>query len=309
MEMSSGWVTRAEPLEAQPFGMAGDDEAPALHWQATWVARQVANGFYEQLDGRRDWIVLPGGERVRLYPGTNAGSAGILQVMAGLPSEESLESRLARDTFGRAYRRLFGTPDAASLEVPPQPYFALPFDPDELWYFTGGPHGGYYNVYSGWAALDFAPPVARGCWPAPEQVLAVADGLVVRSQKGELWLDLDGDGDLRTGWVVFYMHLAAAGRTPAGSWVTTGTPIGVPSCEGGVASGSHVHLARMYNGLWVPAAGQVPFQLGEWVVDGDAVALYDGAMRRVTTGERLEACNCRFPRGNRFPEKPYFSGR
>ena len=36
---------------------------------------------------------------------------------------------------------------------------------------------------------------------------------------GELWLDLDGDGDRRTGPAVQYLHLASEGRVAPGSRV------------------------------------------------------------------------------------------
>lgn len=35
----------------------------------------------------------------------------------------------------------------------------------------------------------------------------MADGLVVRSSSDGVALDLDKDGDERTGWVIFYLHL------------------------------------------------------------------------------------------------------
>ena len=41
----------------------------------------------------------------------------------------------------------------------------------------------------------------------------------------------------------------------------TDDPIGHPSCEGGSATGSHVHIARKYNGEWVLAEGGLPFIL------------------------------------------------
>jgi hypothetical protein len=35
--------------------------------------------------------------------------------------------------------------------------------------------------------------------------------------------------------------------------VKTGDRIGHPSCEGGAANATHVHIARRYNGEWIPA--------------------------------------------------------
>ena len=40
--------------------------------------------------------------------------------------------------------------------------------------------------------------------------------------------------------------------------------IGHPSCEGGRATGTHVHIARKYNGEWILADGPLAFELSGW---------------------------------------------
>ncbi len=78
----------------------------------------------------------------------------------------------------------------------------------------------------------------------------------MRSSPDGLALDLDGDGDERTGWVIFYLHLSAASRAPAGKQLHVGDMIGYPSCQGGeLVTGTHVHIARKYNGEWILADG------------------------------------------------------
>ncbi len=37
-----------------------------------------------------------------------------------------------------------------------------------------------------------------------------------RSETAAVVLDLDGDGDERTGWVVFYFHIETKDRVPVG---------------------------------------------------------------------------------------------
>lgn len=74
-------------------------------------------------------------------------------------------------------------------------------------------------------------------------------------------LDLDGDGDEHTGWVILYLHLGKTEQIQPGMLVKTGDPIGHPSCEGGSATGTHIHIARKYNGEWIPAYGALPFNL------------------------------------------------
>jgi hypothetical protein len=102
-------------------------------------------------------------------------------------------------------------------------------------------------------------------------------------------LDLDNDRDDRTGWVLFFFHIANEGRVPVGAEVQHGDPIGHPSCEGGQATGTHFHLARKFNGEWIPAAGTVPFMMDGWVA-GYGDEPYLGTL---TKGSKvLEACTC-----------------
>jgi murein DD-endopeptidase MepM/ murein hydrolase activator NlpD len=93
----------------------------------------------------------------------------------------------------------------------------------------------------------------------------MADGVVARSEPGDVLLDLDGDGHEETGWVILYLHISSIDRIPAGKQVKTGDPIGHPSCEGGEATGTHTHVARKYNGEWILADGPIPFNLEGWV--------------------------------------------
>jgi hypothetical protein len=61
-----------------------------------------------------------------------------------------------------------------------------------------------------------------------------------------------------------YLHISDEDRIPLGAWVEQDDPIGHPSCQGGTATGTHVHIARKYNGEWILADGPVPFVLSGW---------------------------------------------
>ncbi|MHB8933285.1 MAG: M23 family metallopeptidase, partial [Bellilinea sp.] len=160
-----------------------------------------------------------------------------------------------------------------------QPEMQLPFEVGKIWSFTGGPHAGWGDG-SAWAAIDFAPPGGGyGCVLSDEWVTAVADGVIIRSELGVVIQDLDGDGLEQTGWTVLYLHIDSSERIPAGSVVKAGDRIGYPSCEGGVSNGTHVHLARRYNGEWISADGTLPFVLDGWVSQGTGVE-YNGTLNR-----------------------------
>ena len=158
-----------------------------------------------------------------------------------------------------------------------------------MWAYTGGPHAGWGNGEP-FAAIDFAPPSElTGCAPSQEWVTAVADGIVTRSDNYRINLDLDGDGVEQTGWVVFYLHLSGVGMPPVGTRLKAGDRIGHPSCEGGEATGTHVHIARKYNGEWILAGGAVPLKLEIWTVQNGS-EVYQGTM--VSNSGVITACVC-----------------
>jgi hypothetical protein len=110
---------------------------------------------------------------------------------------------------------------------------------------------------------------------------------VVRSGYNVVVLDLDGDGFEQTGWTVLYLHLADEGRVPAGARVEVDERLGHPSCERGKSTGTHVHIARKYNGEWIAADGPLPFVLSGWEVEmGERN--YEG---KLVKGDQVVAAN------------------
>jgi LysM repeat protein len=297
LENQSGWVTLPEPGDhtlAYPLGRV-EVNREGLFRQLSWAANELNRGYY---GWRAGWLISftfdAGGLRV-IEPGLNAGTVGVQNLFARLLTVEAWTRAMSPGGFSAAYARLFGNPFAYAVEplTPPdltQPALALPFEPGKTWAFTGGPHGGW-DTGSAWAALDFAPPaLAEGCVSSDEWATAAAAGRVVRAEHGAVILDLDGDGFEGTGWALLYMHLEARDRVAAGARVQAGDRLGHPSCEGGVSNGTHVHLARKYNGEWIAADGAVPFVLDGWVSAGLGRE-YDGTLSK--GGITLEACDCR----------------
>jgi murein DD-endopeptidase MepM/ murein hydrolase activator NlpD len=114
----------------------------------------------------------------------------------------------------------------------------------------------------------------------------MADGKILRAGHGEVVEDLDGDGLEQTGWTILYMHIETRDRIQPGTIVKAGDRIGHPSCEGGVSNGTHTHIARRYNGEWIPADGNIPFDLDGWISAGYG-SEYDGELRR--NGQKVVA--------------------
>jgi hypothetical protein len=68
-------------------------------------------------------------------------------------------------------------------------------------------------------------------------------------------------------------------RVTEGDWVETSDFLGHPTCEGGIATGTHVHIARKYNGEWLTADGPLPFVLSGWQVYAGEKS-YQGELRQ-----------------------------
>ena len=286
LEYQSGWVTQSNPPEntlEKPIADLGE-QATGLLIQLNWAANALNQGYYLwRVNGVSTWI-LGDNSIVRVDPTINAGTAGVQAMFAPIYDEAGWYQVVSEGGLDATFTSLFGYPFSYSYEpiLAPdlqQPEMQLPFESGKVWSFTGGPHGGWGNG-SAWAALDFAPPgEALGCVVSDEWVVAVADGLITRASDGAVIQDLDGDGNEGTGWVVLYMHIENRDRVQAGTYLNAGDHVGHPSCEGGFSNGTHVHLARRYNGEWISADQDIPFDLDGWVSSGLG-QLYDGYMTR-----------------------------
>lgn len=297
LEYQSGWITQSKPDEDTldyPIGLP-DPFRQGLYMQLAFAANELNRGYYLwRVNGIATWV-LTDGEVLLPSPIVNAGTAGVQNLFSKLYGREDWEKAISEQGLFATYTKLFGYPFDYTLEpiVPDflqQPKLQLPFEEGDKWSFTGGPHGGWGSG-SGWAALDFAPPGNElGCVESDAWVVAMADGLVVRTENGAVIQDLDGDGLEHTGWSLLYMHIEGRQRVSEGTYLKIGERVGHASCEGGYTTGTHVHIARRYNGEWIPADGVNPFEMDGWVSTG-AGSEYDGYLNR--DGQTLEAWNGR----------------
>jgi len=297
LEYRTGWVTEANPSsETADMGYSGVG-ARGLYGQLSWAANLLNLGFYGRSEGGLRGFNLGTDTQVTFSPTINDGTAGVQRYLGAIDGMtlESWERESGPDGFYATYFRLFGNPFAYSVEplLPAglePPALELPWAAGETWYKTSGPHGAW-NSGSAWGALDFAPPGEQlGCIQSDAWVTAMAPGVVSRSGHGAVVVDMDGDGFAGTGWAITYMHLETRDRVALGTEVATGDRLGHPSCEGGFSNGTHLHIARSYNGRWISADGDMPFVMSGWVSSG-AGAEYDGYLTR--DGVVREACVCR----------------
>ncbi len=272
-----------------------DDSIPGLGGQLGWAAGVLNNGYYGWRDGSDLEITLADGRASRIDPWQNAGTAALHTLFGMWYAAPEFEQATGLDGFAATYRKLFGEPFDYAVQLIPedlrQPELQLPFLPEKVWAFSGGPHPAWGNSLP-YGALDFAPPaVVTGCGYSTEWVAAMAAGEVVRTGTAAAIVDLDGDGDERTGWAILYYHLRNDALPDVGTILQAGDPLGHPSCDGGRATGTHTHVARKYNGEWIPAAGLLPFELSGWVAAAGAEA-YEGWLTYDFPAQRLTACPC-----------------
>ena len=296
LEHQSGWVT-SDDIEKSarnyPVGL-NDDKRKGLYLQLAYAANNLNRGFYLwRVNGIGAWP-LADGSILLISPNINAGTAGIQHFFSTLLGRNAWEDAVSENGLFTTFTNLFGNPfgyesEPINMAELIQPPMQLPFQKGEQWSFTGGPHSAWGDG-SAWAALDFAPPGKIGCRVAEEWVVAAATGLVVRSEKGVVMQDLDGDGHEETGWNLLYMHVATEGRVPVGTMLEQGDRVGHPSCEAGLSTATHVHLARKYKGEWIPADGSLPMILSGWRAHATDDA-YEGTL---TKGDLVRtACECR----------------
>jgi LysM repeat protein len=297
LEYRTGWVTEAAPrAPTANMGYSGVGAA-GLYGQLSWAANLLNFGFYGRAEAGLRTFNLGDDSQVFFSPLINDGTAGVQLYLGAIEgmTYEAWREATGPDGFFATYERLFGNPFGYSYEpiLPADvvtPPLVLPWPQGETWYLTSGPHGAW-NTGSAWGALDFVPPAEQvGCIPSDAWVTAMADGVVSRSGHGAVVVDMDGDGYAGTGWAITYMHLETRDRAALGAVVKTGDRLGHPSCEGGFSNGTHLHVARSYNGRWISADGPSPFVMSGWVSSG-AGAEYDGYLTR---GEAVRgACVCR----------------
>jgi LasA protease len=296
LEYRGGWLTDKTPnadQQAYPLGYRNAGYQ-GLYLQLGRIANRLNDGYYGWKSRGARTVRFQDYSRARIASGLNAGTVGLQTMLAADGTYDQWLPEAGPDGFMKTYQQLFGEPAQYATSVLPdnlkQPEFTLPWATGETWYFSGGPHGGWASG-SGWAAIDFVPDqVDIGCQPSDRWVTAMTGGTVIRSQDGEVVVDLDNDGLEQTGWTILYMHIAADGRVAEGTQLKTGDRIGHPSCEGGAANATHVHIARRYNGEWIPAGGVIPLVMDGWQVNGEATE-YDG---RLVKGDQVKvACECR----------------
>ncbi len=279
LEQRSGWVFGKDkspddldyPIGFRVAGRQG------LYQELVMTATHLNIGYYGWRSGELQTIKYSDGSTRGINPWLNPGSVGVQNLFAKFyPPNTWSEILYGPGSFSQLYEEMFGNPWERAARVEPfltpdlaQPILELPFSAGERWSLTGGPHASW-NTGSPRGAIDFAAVTGEpACSISRAWVTASATGVISRSANNVVAIDLDGDGNEQTGWVIVYLHLADEGRIQAGQHVDVNDRLGHPSCERGQSTGTHVHMARKFNGEWLPADYPIPMILSGWQVQAE----------------------------------------
>ena len=282
LEYKSNWVygqPRSIVEEHYPLGWLGEN-TEGLYKQLSWAAQVLSKGYYGWRYGTVSEIPFYKNPKpdtaIYFNPLLNAGSVAIQYLFSQLYLYDEFEEAIYGFNgflqqfyldFGNVWDYYVTDPHGFNDQLT-QPFLELPFNQDDEWSITGGPHESW-TTGSPLGALDFAPRMAEhGCARSDSWITTSAPGLVIRNGVGTVVLDLDMDGHEETGWVIYYLHVRTDGKAEPGTLLPLHGRVGHPSCEGGAATGTHLHIARKYNGEWVQAYGPIPFDMSGWIPFG-----------------------------------------
>ena len=286
IEYQTQWVTNPSPAPWTQTGTfsLGNSACQTFFCQLSWVADRLNWGYYAWKQNQISHLRTQDGQLVQIDSSLSAGSVALQTYFAFYHDYAHWQIAVSQQGLAQTYQRFFGDPFTQGVQVAvpqglTQPVWPLPFEKEITWVFTGGPHPGWGNGTS-LAALDFAPLGGTGCYDSDRWVVSMTDGVIVGLAEGMVLVDVDGDGIMQTGWTIQYMHIADAEDTHSlGQVVHQGDFIGHPSCEGGVSTGTHVHIARLFQGEWMDAGGVVPFVMDGWQAI-TAHGKYDGYLQK-----------------------------
>jgi murein DD-endopeptidase MepM/ murein hydrolase activator NlpD len=186
------------------------------------------------------------------------------------PTRTTAQAIGGMDDFGGAFGFFFPETDpldsSNNLEpetVPPDDYFQFPFPLNATWTFSGVHSWAGGGSYPDRSSIDFSNSLSTA--PYKNTVAAApGDAVVITPHSGNApcWVEIDHGG----GWTTHYYHLVNIGSDGAIGPMSRNQMIGgigEELCNGGFATGPHVHFALFYNGAPYDLEG---LKLSGWTI-------------------------------------------
>ncbi len=243
--------------------------------QLSHAANALNAAFYDYSNMKLEQFVGRDGLVENIDPWQNAATVAFHVYFSKLLEGDAYQKAIGPDGLARTYMGMFGNPwQNEEGQIPGslrQPEMILPFMEPGVWSFAGVEESIWASGKT-WSSILFTPTGdSQICSRTNSATIAVADGIVARSEFGTVVLDLDGDGDERTGWVVVYTALANDGRATQDEVLLQGNQLGRANCVADKISNLGLQVARKYNGQWMPATlDALPFTLSGWTpLDGE----------------------------------------
>ena len=248
--------------------------AKQLQWSAEFLISSFEAHYFSK-DKNQLEIVFADGTRRLVSPNINSSTYALQRFLARDTTFEEWTRLIGKGpgSFYAIYRHYFGEPLGTDLRVtspqgfPSNMELRLPWTMGEPWYFWSGPHRTNPND-TVWAAVDWGPEDVE-CSPSRNRtsstpVRAARGGIVVYAGCNFVRVDHG------SGWSTGYFHLDNILVT-TGQNVSTGSPLGYPSCLVGQTCGwsgssdrPHVHFDIRYNNIRQPIAGTI---ISGWTIN------------------------------------------
>ena len=154
LEYSAGWLSNPAPsedLKSHPLLAAansGGVDRSGLYRQLAWAADQLNTGYYAWKYRGLRTLSFSDGARLSIADGLNAGTIALQYYFSRFTAYAEWLQKVDAAGFFQVYFSYFGNPFDASLDTPinttlQQPPLTYPFAAGEIWYYTGGHHGGW----------------------------------------------------------------------------------------------------------------------------------------------------------------------
>jgi LasA protease len=299
LETQYGWVSK--PVSKSVLDkLVSNSGTTGFEPHIMWLTTQLSQAFYSYNPAQSNYYTFRDGSKIAVPGGTTAVTYAIFSTLASTSATlADWQSYVGADGYKKVYRVLFGEVVIPQPNNSPQsaiPNLKLPWTAGETWYFTGGPHGEGGNGPP-YHAVDFAPPssanVAENCSTTATEgpkrstrpLKAPHNSRVIDIGPGPwYYVTLNYNG---SDWQVRLTHFAPTGRPARGTSFNPGDTIGYPS-NCGQASGVHVHLSTLNNGVlqdinntvisgWTIKPGNAPYQ-GRMEKPGQATVYVGGAI-------------------------------